>query len=103
MVVVAAGIHLVIAVVEVPAVNIVYIAVAVVVHAVSGNLTLVDPEHIFQILVGVIHAGVDEGHDHITTAVVFLPGVLDVDVDSAYRRCGLRRADSRAPALHSAA
>ena len=53
---------------DVDAVVVVDVAVAVVVDAVVGGLGLVDPDVAGQILVIVIHAGVDDGDDHAGAA-----------------------------------
>ena len=49
---------------QIHAVDVVDAAVAVVIDAVAGDLLGVDPDVVLEILVGVVHAGVDDGHHH---------------------------------------
>ena len=53
---------------QIHAVDVVDVAVAVVVDAVAGDLLGVDPDVVLEILVGVVHAGVDDGHYHAAVA-----------------------------------
>ena len=53
---------------QIDAVDVVDAAVAVVVDAVAGDLLGVDPDVVLEILVGVVHAGVDDGHHHAAVA-----------------------------------
>gem|GEM_PF-6438033 len=64
VVVVRPVVHGGIVVVEVPAVDVVHVAVAVVVDAVGGNLPRVDPDVVGKIGVGDLHPGVDDAHVH---------------------------------------
>ena len=79
--VLTARIDLIAAGVEIPAVDIVDIAVSVVVYPVAGDLVFVHPDAALQISVGVVDAGVHQGHHHIpASAVVQGPGILRADV-----------------------
>ena len=68
-VITAVDIDLVIVVVEIPAVHVVHIAVAVV-DAIAGDLVLVDPDSVGQVLAGIVHTGVNQGDQHIPAAAV---------------------------------
>ena len=79
--VLAARMDLIAAGVEIPAVDIVDIAVSVVIHPVAGDLVFVHPDAALQISVGVVDTGVHQGHHHIpASAVVQGPGLLHADV-----------------------
>ena len=59
---------------EVVAVEVVHEAVVVIVDAVARDFAGVDPDVVGQVGMGVIHAGVDDGDDHIAAAGVEIPG-----------------------------
>ena len=72
---------------EVPAVDVVDEAVAVVVDAVTGHVARVVPGIGRQIRMVVVHAGVDDGHHHAAGAGGRVPRLrgIDVGVDDAAR------------------
>ena len=55
-------------------VHVVNVAVAVVVHAVAGDLTGIDPHAVAQIVVLVVNAGINDGDDHVFK--IFSPAVV---------------------------
>ena len=70
---------------KVPAVDVVDVAVAVVVDAVTWNLAGVHPDVVGQVFVGVVNARVDHGDDDTPGAGRDIPGLGSIDV-------GVRRA-----------
>ena len=78
---VAVVVHgIVVPVVEIVAVEVVDIAVAVVIHAVAGDLAGIDPHVGGEVGVGVIDTGVDDHDQHAGIAGVVIPGLGGVDV-----------------------
>ena len=65
---------------EVPAVDVVDVAVVIVVEVVVGDFVGVDPEVGGQVGVGEVHAGVDDGDDDGGAAGGDAPGFGSVDV-----------------------
>ncbi len=71
--------------VKIPAIYIIYIAVSVIVNAVSGNLIFIDPDGALQIRMGDVHACVYDRHGRgrfVSVWGVGLPCWLDIDINS---------------------
>jgi hypothetical protein len=83
---------------EVVAVDVVDEAVVVVINAVAGDLAGVDPDVGGEVGMGVIDAGVDDGHDDVAAAGGAVPGLgcVDVGVERAAALSGVVQAPQRA-------
>lgn len=76
MVILSALAEFIVSIKKIPAVNIIYITVPVIVNAISRNLVFVGPDCIFQIRMTDINSGINHCNDHVT---VFLrTGVIKV-------------------------
>ena len=60
--VIRAGVERIVSVIEIPAVYVVHIAVSVIVDAVVRDFVLIGPDGVFQIRMGNVDPGVDDGH-----------------------------------------
>jgi len=81
-------------VVEIVAVNIIHITIAVVVNAVAGDFARVSPDVIGQVGVGIIHAGVNDGDNDFAAAGIKIPGFGGTNIGS--------RSASRLPGIMQA-
>ena len=72
---------------EVPAIYIIYIAVSIVVNAITGNLVLIDPDGVFQVGVCSVNTGINNSYcdsPFIFCFTVGLPGIFNVDINIFY-------------------
>ena len=89
MVILSALAEFIVSVKKIPAVNIIYITVPVIVNAISRNLVFVGPDCIFQIRMTDINSGINHCNDHVTVflraGVVKVPRWQNVNIYTSSR------------------
>ena len=62
MSVVRAGVERIVSVIEIPAMHVVHIAVSVIVDAIVRDFVLIGPDGVFQVRMGNVDTGIDDGY-----------------------------------------